>query len=101
MHFGLTFCGANCEIFICQLTLTEKGEWNGCRMSLVGSYNCTRSREVKFVLEWLSEIHFWGMHVYGKGCEDDLKGYLLASLAHTARVSDVVHRPSVAEDVSS
>jgi hypothetical protein len=100
MHFGLTFCGAICEIFICQPTLTERGEWNGCRMSLINSYNCTRSREVKFAVEWLNEIHFWGMHVHGKGCENDLKGYLLATLPHASRVSDV-RLPPVTEEGGS
>ena len=90
MHYGLVFCGADWDFYICQPTLTDNGEWNGCTMSLVASYDCTLSRDVKFVLEWLNEIHFWGMHVHGKGCENDLKGYLLATLPHASRVSEVL-----------
>jgi hypothetical protein len=101
MHFGLTLCSANCEIFLCQPTLTEKGEWKGCSMSLIGSYNCTRPREARFVAEWVNEIHFWGMQRHGKSCEDDVKGYLRATLAHKARVSDIAHRLPIPEDTST
>jgi hypothetical protein len=100
-HFGLTFCGPDCDIYVCHPTLTEKGEWNGCRMSLVASYECTVSEDVKFLLEWLNEIHFWGMHVHGKGCEDDFKGFLHATGTYTARVSEVANLLAVAEEVES
>jgi len=30
--------------------------------------------EVEDFIEWVNKIHYWGLIVYGKACEEDVKG---------------------------
>lgn len=73
-HYGLTFAGSQWEVWC--TTPAAFDEWTGCCMRAVCRGDATVPADVVQLLQWINEIHFWGLTVHGKACKDDI--YALA-----------------------
>jgi hypothetical protein len=55
---------------------TPKSEWQGCTVRELAAGDCTKRSSVKVIVEWINEIHRWGMCVHAPSCENDVKSVL-------------------------
>lgn len=86
-HYGITF-GGPAYIVWCIRIVTKNNQWVGCRMQSVCIGNCRLADGVRDLIDWINEIHFWGLTVHGPACQDDVKTCIRA-LNGGYRVSDV------------
>lgn len=71
-HYGLTVKGD--EYTIWSITPTLSGyQWAGCSMEAIGHGYCTRAPDVHGLIDWINEIHCWGLTSHGPRCENDVK----------------------------
>lgn len=78
-HYGLTFSGSEYQFWcikpnVSQQDIKADWAWQGCEMSNVSRGKLLGEVEVEDFIEWINEIHHWGLKVYGKSCEEDVKG---------------------------
>ena len=78
-HYGLTFSGSSYQFWcikpnISQQDIKADWAWQGCEMSNVSRGKLLGEVEVEDFIEWVNEIHHWGLTVYGKACEEYVKG---------------------------
>lgn len=78
-HYGLTFSGSEYQFWcikpnVSQQDIKADWTWQGCEMSNISRGKLIGEVEVEDFIEWVNEIHHWGLTVYGKGCEEDVKG---------------------------
>lgn len=95
-HYGITLQASAYIIWVVEPNLTSKFAWNGCTMSWLFGDNCKRPFGVRQLINWINEIHCWGLTVHGPMCEKDLKRCIVGNQG-SYRLSDIV--PS-AEDSS-
>ena len=76
-HYGLTMQRSHTEIWCITPTLSEVDRWAGCEMKLIGSGYCNKSYNVRRFIDWINEIHYWGLTVHGPSCQNDAK-YILS-----------------------
>ncbi|CAF9926270.1 hypothetical protein IMSHALPRED_006925 [Imshaugia aleurites] len=89
-HYGVTMTGANFRIWCIQPLFTEDFKWNGCDMISLSSGNCAaRESDIRLLMDWINEIHCWGLTVFAPEYEADIK---LAALSRSSgpRISDIV-----------
>lgn len=76
-HYGLVMAGRSYQFWCTEPVLGGEGEegaaWNGCRMFLLFESECNQWQEVRKFVDWINEIHRWGLTVYGPDCADDVK----------------------------
>ena len=72
-HYGITFMGSRFDIWCTKPVLTEDYEWAGCELVRVQHGYCTDLSSVRELIDWLNEIHCWGLTVHGPRCEKDIK----------------------------
>jgi hypothetical protein len=72
-HYGLTFTGGDYEFWCIEPTLDSQGSWSGCRMYRLAQNDCESSEGVSSFVNWVNEIHRWGLTVHGPSCERDIK----------------------------
>ncbi|KAL9101791.1 MAG: hypothetical protein Q9163_002987 [Psora crenata] len=87
--YGITFQAASFVVWCIQ---PQRGantgfEWAGCTMTRIGHGDCDNTAEVKKLVDWINEIHRWGLTVHGPGCERDIK--ICVAKRFGSRVSDV------------
>lgn len=87
-HYGLTMQGPQYEIWCITPTLSEGNNWAGCEMKVIGYGHCNESYDVREFIDWINEIHYWGLTVHGPGCQDDAK-YILRQTSKGIRPSDI------------
>jgi hypothetical protein len=85
-HYGLTFTGRNFEFWCIEPTLDSQGSWIGCRMYRLAQHTCNSSEGVSRFVNWVNEIHRWGLTVHGPSCERDIK-YCINSTPGAVRTS--------------
>ena len=89
-HYGMTFMGYRYSVWCIRVQLTKKFEWNGCHMERVHLGNCLSATGVRDLIDWVNEIHCWGLTMHGPECQNDIK---LSMKAHEStsgfRVSDI------------
>jgi hypothetical protein len=78
-HYGLTFAGSEYQFWhiqpdISQQDINTNWIWRGCKMENVSRGTLQGEVEVEDFIDWVNEIHRWGLTVYGKACEADVKG---------------------------
>ncbi|KAL8820844.1 MAG: hypothetical protein Q9191_007429 [Dirinaria sp. TL-2023a] len=96
-HYGITFTGSCYSIWCISMQLTNRYAWSGCRMNRVFFSDCTNPRSVRDLIDWINEIHCWGLTVHGPECQEDIKRSMKAAEGFTGiRVSDVL--PLVSSD---
>jgi len=63
-HYGLTLKGS--EYIVWLITPCLSGyEWAGVQMSRMREGDCTLSFDVRDLIDWINEIHCWGLTVHG------------------------------------
>jgi len=87
-HYGMTFGGADYIIWCIRASLTKNYQWAGCRMESVFLGNCRFVDDVRALIDWVNEIHCWGLTVHGPECQKDVKTSMRA-LEGGFRISDV------------
>src|SRR5436305_2832686 len=85
-HYGLIFTGGNYEFWCIEPTLDSQGSWIGCRMYRLARNNCESCEGVSWFVNWVNEIHHWGLTVHGPSCERDIK-YCINSTPGAVRTS--------------
>ncbi|KAI1130545.1 hypothetical protein F5Y10DRAFT_263057 [Nemania abortiva] len=76
-HYTLTFVGSLFVFWVLQPTIRD-GQWNGCTMTRLVRANCIDEYGVRTLIDWIHEVHLWGLSVHGPRCERDLKSILQA-----------------------
>lgn len=74
-HYALTFTGPKFSVWLVSVKWTEEKEreWAGCVMEMLCQGDCTLEASVRSLVNWLNEIHRWGLTVHGPSCERDIK----------------------------
>jgi hypothetical protein len=85
-HYGITFTGRSFEFWCIEPTLDSQGSWIGCRMYRLAQHTCKSSNGVRRFVDWVNEIHRWGLTVHGPSCERDIK-YCINSTPGAIRTS--------------
>jgi hypothetical protein len=72
-HFGLTFIGSTFSFWVLKPVTTEE-DWAGCTMERLRGGDCEASaHNTKVLVQWINEIHRWGVTVHGPACKDEIK----------------------------
>lgn len=74
-HYGLTLSGPDYSIWCLEpIVCNKKGDWQGCRMFVLSCGRCSiDAADVENLIQWLNEIHAWGLSVHGPEVEMDVK----------------------------
>jgi hypothetical protein len=73
-HFGLTCVGSTFSLWVLKPATTEGGDWAGCTMERLRGGDCEASvHNTKVLVEWINEIHRWGVTMHGPACKDEIK----------------------------
>jgi hypothetical protein len=88
-HYGLTFMGPRFIFWVFQISWTgERQGWNGCTMTRLCGADCTDEYGVRELVDWINEIHRWGLSRHGPSCERNIKAVLRGS---GVRTSDIIN----------
>ena len=87
-HYGLTMQGSQYEVWCITPTLSDINRWVGCEMKLIGYGHCDDRYDVRGFINWINEIHYWGLTVHGPSCQNDAK-YMLGKMCKGIRPSDI------------
>lgn len=93
-HYGITFEGAQFSIWCInpRLIVTDAGaqvQWKGCTMTQVSQGTCISYWDVERLIDWINEIHAWGLSSHAFGVENDIKFLLGATAVGGPRMSAV------------
>ena len=89
-HYGITFTRSRYSIWCIQVELKNRYSWSGCHMERVFLGNCRFSKDVRYLIDWINEIHCWGLTVHGPECQKDVNLIMKANEDFTGiRVSDL------------
>ncbi|KAF2967837.1 hypothetical protein GQX73_g5724 [Xylaria multiplex] len=69
-HYGITLTGSNWNLW-CTVPKTFV-TWTGCTMSSIYSADCRTVAGIQQLIEFLNDIHYWGLEVHGKSCKRDI-----------------------------
>lgn len=72
-HYGLTFTGWNYAFWCATPIKSTDFRWKGCNMRRIYQSNCSNSAGITTLVDWINEIHLWGLTVHAKSCESDVK----------------------------
>lgn len=72
-HYGLTFTGDKYAFWCMTVIKSADWTWKGCEMKRVYQSNCSHLAGVENIVNWINEIHRWGLTVHGRACESDVK----------------------------
>lgn len=72
-HYGMTFTGSCYSIWIILPQVTPQSKWRGCRMDRLFQGDCTTQAGVRDLIDWINEIHCWGLTLHGPECAKDVK----------------------------
>ncbi|KAI1161586.1 hypothetical protein F5B18DRAFT_627448 [Nemania serpens] len=74
-HYALTYLGPKFVFWIIQPTL-KGSQWDGCTITRLFGADCTDEFGVRQLIDWINEIHRWGLSEYGPRCEGDMRAIL-------------------------
>jgi len=74
-HYGLTMEKELWAVWLFE-PKTANGAWAGCTIRVLGTGTCLDEGGVVKLLQWINEIHRWGLCEYALGCEEDIKQIL-------------------------
>ena len=82
-HFMIVFDNAKFEGW--KITADHDDGWKGkgCTMKQIFCSELLEAQDVKFLYEWIQEIHYWGATRYGPACIEDIRTCLMASSRKT------------------
>ena len=87
-HYGLTMQGSQYEVWCTTPTLSDDRRWAGCEMRLIGYGHCAEPYDVRELIKWINEIHYWGLTIHGPACQNDAKE-MLGKMNTGFRPSDI------------
>jgi len=74
-HYGLTMEKELWAVWLFEPKIVD-GAWAGCTIRTLATGSCLTQGGVVGLLEWINEIHRWGLCEYALGCEEDIKQIL-------------------------
>ena len=87
-HYGLTMQGSQYEVWCMTPTLSDDRRWAGCEMKLIGYGHCEEPYDVRELINWINEVHYWGLTIHGPACQNDAKE-MLGKMCKGIRPSDI------------
>lgn len=79
-HYALTFVGSNFNFWVIKPHDSRADEqWHGCTMTRLAGADCTDVYGVRELVDWINEIHRWGVTAHGPSCERDVETVLRVS----------------------
>lgn len=92
-HYGLTFAGPRYQLWWIRLrqdpdkrSITpKKWEWPGCEMVKAGDGDLGLLEDARTLVDWVNEIHRWGLGVHRLSCERDVQ-FCIANAKNTMSV---------------
>ncbi|KIX09701.1 uncharacterized protein Z518_00782 [Rhinocladiella mackenziei CBS 650.93] len=105
-HYGLTMEKDHWTVWLFQPKTAKKATWAGCTVRILHTGSCETEEEVVTLLEWINEIHRWGLCEYALGCEEDVKeilsknsGNLRISAMGVSKETETVKETGTVEEV--
>ena len=91
-HYGITFEGPEYSVWCitpCLVATDDRTQvqWKGCTMRQISVGVCYIAPSVEELIDWINEIHAWGLDVHAFGVENDVKLLLGATTKSTRRMS--------------
>lgn len=71
-HYGLTITKSS-YTFWCIRPILNGGKWNGCNMDRIFIGLLKTKQGVKCFVDWINEIHRWGLTNHMESCERDIR----------------------------
>ncbi|KFA81746.1 hypothetical protein S40288_11089 [Stachybotrys chartarum IBT 40288] len=87
-HYALTFVGSKFVFWVLEPQGDER--WHGCTMTRLVGADCTDTYGVEELVDWINEIHRWGMAAHGPSCERDIKTVLKLGGVRTSDIHAVL-----------
>ncbi|EKG09384.1 hypothetical protein MPH_13590 [Macrophomina phaseolina MS6] len=72
-HYGLIIAGRAYQFWCTEPVLDANQSWAGCRMFPLFESDCEERENIRHFIDWINEVHRWGLTVHGPSCEDDIK----------------------------
>ncbi|KAF2726517.1 hypothetical protein EJ04DRAFT_582610 [Polyplosphaeria fusca] len=86
-HFGLTFVDSTFSLWVLKPVTAEGGDRTGCTMERLRGGDCEASvHNTRVLVEWINEIHRWGVTVHGPACKDEIKMCLQRDGVRTSEI---------------
>ncbi|KAL9123904.1 MAG: hypothetical protein Q9217_006711 [Psora testacea] len=82
-HYVLTITKSKYKFWCIRPSLKD-GKWNGCDMAMIFVASMTSEQGVKSFVNWINEIHRWGLTSHIESCEKDVRSI---AKKHNYRVS--------------
>ena len=92
-HYGLTLSGPRFTVWCVEPALSHY-DWAGCEMRVVCRGNCTRNADVRKLIHWINEIHFWGLTKHGPRLAKDVKYSIETQQKKTGHRVSAIQRDS-------
>ncbi|EFY84160.1 hypothetical protein MAC_08232 [Metarhizium acridum CQMa 102] len=74
-HYSLTFVGPKFVFWVLQPDIAD-GKWNGCTMKRLVGADASDEYGVGQLIDWINEIHRWGLSIHAGSCQRDIKAIL-------------------------
>lgn len=87
-HYCLTLKAATYAVWVTRATLTKDWAWAGCELRKEFQGDLLSPASVRHFIDWVNEIHRWGLTVHGPGVEGDVK-YCIQPDKSRIQTSDV------------
>ena len=71
-HYALTIT-KSLYTFWCIRPNLKDGKWNGCNMDMIFTGSLIDTQGGEYFVEWINEIHRWGLTNHFESCERDIK----------------------------
>ncbi|KIX07687.1 uncharacterized protein Z518_02341 [Rhinocladiella mackenziei CBS 650.93] len=86
-HYGLTMEKEVWTVWLFDPKI-HNGAWAGCTIRRLEAGTCLDEGDIVGLLQWINEIHRWGLCEYALGCEDDIK-QILSTGTTNLRISTI------------
>ena len=88
-HYGLTFSGSKYTVWVIE-PRSSTSAWDGCVMRRLAFGYCEHIADVRKLVQWINEIHCWGLTTHARRCQKDVKLTMEAHQRSSGqRVSDI------------
>ena len=72
-HYVLIITKSKYKFWCIRPNLQEDGRWNGCTMTMIFVALLTSKQGVRSFVDWINEIHRWGLTNHVESCQRDIK----------------------------
>ncbi|KAB5581202.1 hypothetical protein GE09DRAFT_1256523 [Coniochaeta sp. 2T2.1] len=86
-HYALTYVDSKFVFWVLRPTLND-GTWEGCTMTRLIGADCADEYGVRELIDWINEVHRWGILEHGPGCERDIKAVLNSGGVRTSDIHE-------------